>query len=130
MAVSREHVQSIVDIYLQAWETQDPDLILKVFTPDAVYHERVLGEPIRGHSGIRNYWTSKVVVGQARHDCRLLNLYLDGDTAIAEWEACFDDLEQAVRKRLREVALFDFRDGLIESLREYWASEVLGPIES
>jgi hypothetical protein len=36
---------------------------------------------------------------QANITCRLLSLYLDGDTAIAEWEAEFDDLIQGVRKR-------------------------------
>jgi hypothetical protein len=57
---------------------------------------------------------------QANITCRLLSLYLDGDTAIAEWEAEFDDLVQGVRKRMREIALLVFEDRLIASLREYW----------
>jgi hypothetical protein len=60
------------------------------------------------------------------------NLYLDGETAIAEWEAEFDDRVQQVRKRMREVALLGFDGHLIERLREYWASEVveLTPVEA
>jgi len=57
--------------------------------------------------------------------CELLNLYLDDGTAIAEWEATFDDTAQQVRKRMREVALLTFDGPLIDSLREYWASEEL-----
>jgi hypothetical protein len=65
---------------------------------------------------------------QANITCRLLSLYLDGDTAIAEWEAKFDDLVQGVRKRMREIALLVFEDRLIASLREYWASQTVGQV--
>jgi hypothetical protein len=49
-----------------------------------------MGKPIRGRDGIREYWQTKVVGGQANITCDLLNLYLDDGTAIAEWEAEFD----------------------------------------
>jgi hypothetical protein len=52
-----------------------------------------------------SYWQTKVVGGQANITCDLLNLYLDDGTAIAEWQAEFDDTAQQVRKRMREVAL-------------------------
>jgi hypothetical protein len=84
-----------------------------------------MGEPIRGRDGIRSYWQTKVVGGQANINCDLLNLYLDDGTAIAEWQAEFDDTAQQVRKRMREVALLTFDGPLIASLREYWASEVV-----
>jgi hypothetical protein len=67
----------------------------------------------------------KVVETQGRTSCELLNLYLDGNTAIAEWQAEFDDLPQGIRKRMREVAILVFEDQLIASLREYWATQVL-----
>jgi hypothetical protein len=102
-------------------------LIVTIFTETATYHERVLGEPIRNREGIRRYWQDKVVASQGRIECELLALYVDGDAAIAEWEACFDDLEEGVRKRMREVAILEFQDGLIAGLREYWASETVGP---
>jgi hypothetical protein len=50
-----------------------------------------MGEPIRGRYGIRSYWQTKVVSGQANITCELLSLYLDDGTAVAEWEAIFDD---------------------------------------
>jgi ketosteroid isomerase-like protein len=118
-------IEATVRTYLTAWATQDPDLIVTIFTDDATYHERVLQEPIRTAAGIRDYWQTKVVAGQANIDARLRNLYRadDGFTAIAEWEATFDDLVQGIRKRMREVAILEFRGELIASLREYWASE-------
>jgi uncharacterized protein (TIGR02246 family) len=125
---TRAEVQALLDTYVKAWETQDPDLIVTIFTPDASYHERVMEDPIPDRDAIRAYWESKVVAGQAHIECRILAIYLDGDTVIAEWEATFDDTVQQVRKRMREVAILEVRDGLFASLREYWASEHLGPL--
>jgi hypothetical protein len=42
----------------------------------------------------------------------------------------FDDVVQGVRKRMRELAVLEFDGELIDSLREYWASEQLGKLES
>jgi len=58
----------------------------------------------------------------------LLNLYLDDTTAIAEWEAEFDDLPQRMRKRMREVAIIVFNGHLIESLREYWSTQEISEL--
>lgn len=127
MALTEQHVRAVIATYIQAWVEKDPDLILSVFTEHATYHERVLDDPIVAHSGIRRYWQDKVVESQDHIVCRLLALYIDGDTAIAEWEAEFDDLAQRVRKRMREVAILDFEGPKIAALREYWSSMVLAP---
>jgi hypothetical protein len=120
---TKQEVRDVLDVYIRAWVDQDPDLIVTIFTDAATYHERVLEEPIRDREGIRAYWQAKVVESQSNVKCELLNLYLDGNIAIAEWEAEFDDLIQHVRKRMREVAILVFEGQLIASLREYWASE-------
>jgi hypothetical protein len=124
--LTKAAVRAVVDSYLRAWETQDPELIVSIFTPTAVYHERVLDEPIRGQPGIGHYWQTKVVMQQTNIEAELLNLYLDGTTAIAEWEARFDDLVAGCRKRMREVAILEFAGDKIDSLREYWTSQQLG----
>lgn len=130
MTLTREHVAEVLDTYIKAWEEQDPDLIVTIFAREATYHERVLADPIPDRDAIREYWETKVVRDQANIRCRLLNFYIDGDTVIAEWEARFDDVAQGVRKRMREVAILEFDGPLIESLREYWASEQVGQMEA
>ncbi len=127
MTLTRDEAREVVDTYIRAWVRQDPDLIVTVFTGSATYHERVLEDPIPDRDAIRRYWEEKVVRSQANIKCELLNLYLDGTTVIAEWEAEFDDLAQGVRKRMREIAVLTFEGRLISSLREYWASERIGP---
>ncbi len=125
MTLTKDTVRKVIDVYLRAWTTQDPDLIVTIFTPDATYHERVLGQPIRDQAGIFEYWQTKVVREQANISAQLLSLYLDGTTAIAEWEARFDDLVAGHRKLMREVAILDFDGDRIARLREYWTSQRL-----
>jgi ketosteroid isomerase-like protein len=127
-SLTREDVRETLKTYIRAWEGQDPDLITTIFTQDATYHERVLDTPIRSRDAIRDYWQSKVVGSQARITVSLLSLYLDGDTAVAEWQAEFDDTRQGIRKRMIEIAVLKFQDGRIASLREYWAAESLGEL--
>ena len=121
--------RSVIATYIKAWETQDPDLIVTIFTEGATYHERVLKDPIPDREAIREYWQTKVVQSQANIKCELRNLYLDGNTAIAEWETHFDDLAKGERKHMKEIAVLTFEDGLISSLREYWSSETVGLLE-
>lgn len=126
MPLTKDDVRAVIAVYIEAWETQDPDLICTIFTPDATYWERVLEAPIPDRDAIREYWATKVVKDQANIKAELVNLYLDGDTAIAEWVAEFDDVVQGVRKRMKEIAVLDFRGQQICALREYWSSEKVG----
>lgn len=130
MAPTKAEAREVLATYIRAWETQDPDLIVTIFTEGATYHERVMGDPIPDREAIREYWQTKVVEAQANIRCELLKVYLDGDTVIAEWLAEFDDRAQGVRKRMQEIAVLEFEDGLIASLREYWASEQVGHLAS
>jgi hypothetical protein len=126
MELAKRDVLNVIDTYIRAWVEQNPDLIVTIFTDTATYHERVLDEPIRNQEGIRKYWQTKVVESQSNITCKLLNLYLEGNVAIAEWEAEFDDLEKETRKRMREIAVLVFEGRLISSLREYWTTKSIG----
>jgi|GEM_PF-745134 ketosteroid isomerase-like protein len=120
-------VTSLIERYAQAWTMQDTDMIVSVFTPDATYHERVLAKPMRGHDEIRNYWNTKVCREQANIQFALRQLYIDTSksTAIAEWEASFDDIPGNCRKHMLEIAVLDIQGEKISGLREYWCSEKL-----
>lgn len=128
MTLTREHAREVLDTYIRAWETQDPELIVTIFTEGATYHERVLSDPIPDREAIRRYWQDKVVKAQANIRCTLLRFYTDDDTLIAEWDTVFDDVAQGVRKHMREIAVLEFDGPLVKSLREYWASETVGEL--
>jgi hypothetical protein len=123
--LTKEMLKTVLDIYKTAWEQQDSKLILTIFTEDALYHERVLQEPIRGHAGIAKYWQKKVMKEQARISWTLLRTYIDGTTGIAEWEVYFDDLVEQKRIHSMEIAIMEFNNRKITSLREYWAAETI-----
>jgi hypothetical protein len=55
MTLTKQQAREILDVYIRAGEDQDPALIGTSFTEGASYHERVMGEPIRGRDGIRSY---------------------------------------------------------------------------
>jgi hypothetical protein len=129
VALRRDDVQRVLDTYVRAWETQDPDLIVTIFTEDATYHERVLADPIPDRAAIYRYWEDKVVGAQANIRCTVLEYRIIGNTVYVEWEAFFDDLAKRQKKRMKEIAVLTFRDGLVCALREYWASESLGSLD-
>lgn len=132
MALTREHAQKILDTYIRAWEGQDPDLILTIFTEGATYHERVLKDPLPDRDAIRRYWETKVVKEQANIQATLVEFYIDAerDALIAEWDARFDDVVKGERKHMKEIAVLTFDGDLVSSLREYWSSEQLGVLET
>lgn len=122
-------VTGLIEVYGKAWTTQDSNLILTIFTPDAGYHERVHKAPMIGHAAIKKYWDEKVCVGQADIKFTLTNLWVDEakSTAIAEWEASFVDTVQKVQKYMKELAILEIRDNKIALLREYWSCKE-GPL--
>ena len=120
--VDRKTIDDVLQVYGDAWTRQDPDKILTIFTPDAIYHERAFDEEgqYHGHEQIREYWVSKVVGEQYDIKFKVLNVYIDGNTAIAEWEAELSSNIKNKRIRMREVAIIEMEGNKIKSLREYW----------
>ena len=43
--LTKQEVREVIDVYIEAWQSQDPDLIVTIFTPAATYHERVMLDP-------------------------------------------------------------------------------------
>ena len=123
--VDEKTVKKIIKTYEEAWVGQDIDKILSIFHKGAIYHERVLEEPFRGHKEIGEYWKTKVVKEQSDIKFKLLNYYICGDVVIAEWDASFYSNIENARIHIKEVAIIEIEDHKIKSLREYWHSERL-----
>ncbi len=114
-----EQARALIAIYGEAWTERNAEKILEVFTPDATYFDprETLAE---GHDGIRAYWEMKVLNNQRDIRFTLLNLWMDGDVVIAEWNAKFIDIERSLHIDMTEVAIFTVRDEKFSSLREYY----------
>ena len=115
----KEEATKLLYIYGKAWETQDPELIVTIFTEGATYNDPKEPENI-GRDAIKEYWKYKVVGEQSNIKFDLKNVWVDGDTVIAEWHATFNDIKRNLFIDMIEVAIFTVKDGKFNSLREYY----------
>lgn len=117
--MTHAEARTLIETYGRAWETKDPDLIVTIFTDDATYDDP--HEPVNnGLEAIRNYWTYKVIGEQDDIHFLIKNIWVDGSTVIAEWNATFKDVKRNLHIDMTEVAIFGTRDGKFSSLREYY----------
>ena len=120
--MTKEQAIELLNIYGRAWMTQDSDLILTIFTEDAIYNDPKEPEN-HGHEGIRAYWISKVIGEQKDISFKILNVWTDGDAVVAEWDAKFTDIKRNLFIEMQEVAIFTVRDNKFSSLREYYKTK-------
>jgi uncharacterized protein (TIGR02246 family) len=117
--MKKEEAQRLIQIYGEAWETRDPELIASIFTEDATYNDPK--EPLNiGRDAIKQYWISKVIGQQTDIKFNVKNIWVDGDVVIAEWHATFKDTVRNLLIEMDEVAIFGTKDGKFSSLREYY----------
>jgi ketosteroid isomerase-like protein len=67
--------------------------------------------------------TNKVIGEQDKIHFHLKNLWIDGNTVIAEWDTTFIDIKRNLHIDMTEVAIFGVRDGKFSSLREYYKTK-------
>ena len=121
--VTKQTVKNILKKYELAWRNRDSEAIIKLFAKDGTYHERAFEKPFIGHREIKKYWENKVIGEEENITFKLLNVYVDGDIAIAEWLAEFDEVPKKCKTTIKEVAIMEIKNGKIKSFREYWHSK-------
>ena len=120
--MTKDEAVKLIEVYGKAWVTRDPDLIVTIFNEDATYDDP--REPKNhGREAIRTYWISKVIGEQQDISFDLRNVWVDGETVVAEWHADFTDTKRHLRISMDEVAIFGTKDGKFSSLREYYKTE-------
>ncbi len=73
----------VVRTWIRRFNAQDVDGLMQLYAPDAVNHQVVLEEPLRGRDAIRAMF--EVEFGRARMVCVEENLLESGDWAVLEW---------------------------------------------
>ena len=117
--MTRDEAYNLIEIYGKAWETRDPELIVTIFTEGATYNDPKEPENI-GRDAIKEYWKYKVIGEQEDIQFDIRNVWVDGDTVIAEWHATFKDIKRNLFVDMVEVAIFTVEAGKFSSLREYY----------
>jgi uncharacterized protein (TIGR02246 family) len=111
-----------IDAYRRAWERNDAELLLTLFTEDASYRSAPFREPMRGHDAIRGYW-ARAAGTQRGVEVRMGEPLADGAAAAVEWWATLvtpDGAEQALAGC--SILRFD-EQGLVVEARDYWNLE-------
>jgi ketosteroid isomerase-like protein len=117
--MTKKEATELINIYGKAWETQDIELISTIFTEDATYNDPKESKNI-GLNAIREYWKYKVVGEQSDIKFELNNVWIEGDTVIAEWHATFRDIKRNLYISMDEIAVFIVKNNKFSSLREYY----------
>jgi uncharacterized protein (TIGR02246 family) len=110
----------VMEDYRRAWERQDAELLLSLFTEDATYHENPFNEPLAGHEAIRAYWQRAVMTDQKDIRFRWRPVYSIGEEHAIEWEAQFLRRDPPQRVELRGMMFLTLSGKRIARLREYW----------
>ncbi len=117
--MTKEKAIELISLYGKAWETQDVDLVASIFTDDAIYNDPRETENV-GLEAIKKYWEYKVIGEQKDINFEIKNVWIDGDTIIAEWHATFKDIKRNLNIDMFEIAIFTTRENKFSSLREYY----------
>jgi len=113
----------IFETYKRAWETRDADLVLTIFTEDAIYHEDPFDRPMAGHQAIRRYWK------QATRDQRKIEFQWNpvcsaGNRHVVDWKASYTLVDGSGRAELRGGMIVELHGDRIAHFREYWHRRV------
>jgi|SRR5689334_18210726 ketosteroid isomerase-like protein len=87
--ISENEARAWMQAYGDAWITQDPDKIVRLYTKDAGYRERRFHPGIRSVQQIWGYWD--LIVRELQRDVgfEILSVAVSGDTAFANWRSHF-----------------------------------------
>lgn len=114
--ISETEVGDWIAAYGNAWVTQDPAKIVKLFTDNATYQERRFNAPLHGVESIRSYWQDLVQDQQRDIHFEALQIAITGEQAFVHWTAHLTWLPINGILELDAIARISFspetRDGL------------------
>ncbi len=98
-----------------AFNARDIDSVLAVMHPEVVWPNSMEGGTVRGHEGIRAYWTRQWAEIDPRVDPLSFQLEADGRIAVLV-QQLVKDLEGRVLAKRKVEHVFAFENGLIRSM--------------
>ncbi len=123
MSTTAAQIQSVMDLYFQAWVTQNSSLLHKIFTEDAIYKVKPFGlEEYKGLEAIIGYWKAKTIALQTEPKPKIISKAIGTDICFIEWETTFTTTAETT-KTVRGILVLLFRDGLVSELREHYSSK-------
>jgi ketosteroid isomerase-like protein len=105
--------------FCRAWEQQDTDAILSIFTDHAVFRESPFEPPEVGRENMRRAWDElSEMQRDNRMDCEVLATW--NSSGIARWKASYTRAKDGVFRELDGIILCHFStDGRCTELLEW-----------
>lgn len=110
-----------LDAYGRSWVEGDPQQVVALFAPDALYYETPFDEPLHGREAIRAYWTAGAQDAQRDVTFTYTVLSYAGGLGVAHWRAGFTRVPSGSRVQLDGILQAGFDDnGRCAVFREWW----------
>ncbi len=87
MATDRERLHRIAETFFAAWNRQDVDEVLRLYTDDVVYRDPTTRGPVRGAEALRRYLTKLFAAWNMSWRLEELLPFEGRDGAAVRWSA-------------------------------------------
>jgi uncharacterized protein (TIGR02246 family) len=120
--VNHESFQRWLDDYVEAWRSNDPEMIEALFSEDAVYYRSAYSNPVRGRDAITALWLRvKDEPGTWTADYR--PVAVEGDVAVGTGVTRYyaDSSRTSLADEYSNVFIVRFdQSGRCSEYREWW----------
>ena len=83
-AITHQQAEALGNIYVQARDQHNLDLLNQIYSPDVVVHDPMVAEPIQGLDALKQYY-ERSHMAFPNLKTSLDEMYLDGDHIIWVW---------------------------------------------
>jgi ketosteroid isomerase-like protein len=111
--------RSLVDTFGKGWAKPNIDLLVSVFSPDAVFIETPFTAPLRGADAIRRWWLD-VPFSQSEITFTSGEIYAAGPWFSTEFKCVFRRKRSGEWVDARGAIFCETEGGLITEMRMYW----------
>lgn len=131
--VTKADVSKWLTGYKEAWEDQDADQVVALFTPEAEYVENPFEPTMRGHDAIRAYWLEGAVSAQSDIRFHSTLWTVEEGVALVHWQAELKRTKTGTALNLDGVFRLTFTKPLgganilCEKLQEWWFRDSASP---
>jgi ketosteroid isomerase-like protein len=111
--------RSLIDTFGTGWAKGNIELLMSVFSPDAVYVETPFSEPRRGEAAIRRFWR-EVPLYQSEITFLSGEIFAAGPWFSTEFKCTYRRKRTGEWVDARGAIFCETADGRITEMRMYW----------
>jgi ketosteroid isomerase-like protein len=111
--------RSLIDTFGKGWSKENIDLLMSVYSPDAVFIETPFTQPLRGQEEVRRYWLD-VPYNQSEITFSSGEIFAAGPWFSTEFKCVFRRRRTGEWVEARGAIFCETAAQLITEMRMYW----------